>query len=240
MRQISLEEIGLEGQERISRLRILIVGAGGLGSPAAVYLAAAGVGVLGVVDDDVVELGNLQRQILYRDEDIGVGKAETFGRRLAEINPEVRVESFPVKLTYSNSVEILSGYDVVIGATDNFESRMVIAGTCRDQATPYIYGGINRFEVQVMSVMPGETCCFGCVYGDARDVQESPSGPLGGVAGIGGTIQAVEALKIGARFGDPLYNRLLVFDALDMNLRVLPVTRREDCTVCCGAQGAGI
>lgn len=240
IRQVSLEEIGPAGQERISDLRILIVGAGGLGAPAAVYLAAAGVGFLGVVDHDVVELGNLQRQILYRDQDLGGGKADIAARRLAEVYPQVEVASFPVKLTASNAAEIFNGYDVVVGATDNFESRLIIAGTCRDLSIPYVYGGINKFEVQVMSVMPGESCCFGCIYGEAMDSEEPPSGPLGGVAGIGGTIQSVEALKIGARFGEPLYNRLLVFDALAMNVRVLSLTRRSDCAICGGAGRAGI
>jgi len=232
LRQTSLSEIGVEGQDRIRNLRILVVGAGGLGTPAAVYLAAAGVGHLCVVDPDAVELSNLQRQVLYRDEDIGAAKAPLLAGRLAEINHDVSVDAIKEKYNTANAEAITSGFDVVIGATDSFESRMTIARTCAKLGTPYVYGGINRFEVQAMSVMPGKTCCYGCLYGDAFDGTEERQGPIGAVAGIGGTIQAVEALKIGAGFGEPLYNRLLMLDALNMNARLLPAARRAGCEVC--------
>jgi len=231
-RHISLKEIGVEGQDRIGQLKVLVVGAGGLGTPAASYLAAAGVGSLGVVDPDRVDITNLQRQILYRDQDVGSGKAEVFAERVAQINPSVRIDAFAEAFTLESARRIASGYDIIVGATDNFASRRAIAETCFGLGIPYIYGGVRRFEVQVMSVLPGKTCCYSCIYGDAADADERPEGPVGAVAGIGGSLQALEALKVGAGFGDPLYDRLLVLDGGNMDTRVLKVKRRSDCEVC--------
>jgi adenylyltransferase/sulfurtransferase len=234
-RQIVLPEIGTEGQERLLASRVLVVGAGGLGSPAAMYLAAAGVGVLGIADDDTVALSNLQRQILHRTADVGRPKVESAADNIAALNADVAVRTHPQRLTPGDGRALVEGYEFVIDATDNFESKFAIADVCHAAAVPYSHAGISRFMGQTMTVVPGETACYRCVFGTVPEPRESdlrPEGPLGPVPGVIGAIQATEAIKFLLGAGDLLTNRLLTYDALAMEFRTIDVKRNPSCPLC--------
>jgi len=233
-RQIAIPEIGEAGQKQLAESSVLIVGAGGLGSPAAFYLAGSGIGILGIIDADKVELGNLQRQILHSSHDLGRPKVESAAVRIRNYNPLVKVNIYPERLTISNAA-IVAGYDFIIDATDNFESKFLIADICHEARRPYSHAGIIGFTGQTMTVYPGETACYRCVFaGPPPEEKKSgpPAGPLGVIPGVIGTIQAAEALKHILGIGEPLANSILVFDALAMSFRNISLKRNPACPLC--------
>ncbi|MBU4200108.1 MAG: HesA/MoeB/ThiF family protein [Verrucomicrobia bacterium] len=232
-RQLALPEIGDRGQRQLLAGRVLLVGAGGLGSPAGLYLAAAGVGTIGIVDDDTVELGNLQRQIFHATADVGRLKVESAAEKMRAIHPAAAIQVYPKRLTARNAAAIFRDYDFIVDAVDNVETKWLIARACRRLQKPYSYGGIFRHAGQTMTIHPGQTACLGCVFADLLPATDSvPRGPLGVVPGVIGTIQAAEAIKHLLSIGTPLTNRLLTFDALDMNLRWVRVNRTPTCALC--------
>lgn len=235
MRQLILEEIGESGQLKLKDGKVLVVGTGGLGSASLFYLAAAGVGHLGVVDSDLVDLSNLQRQILHNTDDLGKPKIKSACEKLRRLNPEITVESFRERLGAQNTAGIIAGYDVVIDATDNFPSRFILNDSCVKAGKPFIHGGIKGFFGQVMTILPGRGGpCYRCIFRnppEAGAVKEPP-GVLGSVAGTIGTIQAAEAIKILLGIGEPLSGRLLTYDALGNTFREVQVKRNPNCDVC--------
>jgi adenylyltransferase/sulfurtransferase len=235
-RQIILPQVGIEGQKRLKSASILLVGAGGLGSPAALYLAAAGVGRLGVVDDDVVELSNLQRQVLHDTPSVGRSKTESAHRRIARINPDVQVEEYPVRLDSDNALSILRGWDVVVDGSDNFPTRYLVNDACVLLGIPFVYGAIFRFEGQASVFAHQGGPCYRCLFRDPPPPDMVPScaeaGVLGVLPGLVGTVQATEAIKLVLGVGDPLIGRLLLVDTLQMEFREVELRRDPDCAVC--------
>ncbi|MHB1161526.1 MAG: molybdopterin-synthase adenylyltransferase MoeB [Chloroflexota bacterium] len=234
-RHILLTEVGGEGQRKLLSSKVLLVGAGGLGSPAALYLAAAGVGTLGIVDFDRVDLSNLQRQILHGQSDIGRLKVDSAEETIAEINPDVRVVKHSDRLSSENALEIFSGYDVVLDGTDNFATRYLINDACVLLGKPLVHGSIFRFEGQATLFAPGRGC-YRCLFASPPPPGTVPScaeaGVLGVLPGIIGSIQAVEAIKWILGIGEPLVNRLLLFDALSMEFREVRIGRDPRCPIC--------
>lgn len=233
-RQLALPEVGVAGQGRLAEARVLIVGLGGLGSPAAFYLAAAGVGTLGLMDADVVDLSNLQRQILHTTADVGRPKVQSAADRLRALHPQTRLLLYPERLTADNAATVLHGFSIVIDATDSVAAKFLIADACHALRRPYVHGGVERFYGQAMTVIPGTTACYRCVFRTPPPGPDAgpPQGPLGVVPGVIGIIQAAEAIKHVLGIGQPLTNRLLTFDALAMTARCVPVRRSPDCPLC--------
>jgi molybdopterin/thiamine biosynthesis adenylyltransferase len=235
-RHIILPEVGGKGQARLLAGRVLIIGTGGLGSPAALYLAAAGVGTLGLADGDVVDLTNLQRQIAHATADVGRAKVESAAAKCRAINPDVTVRLHPEHIRADNALPILKDYDFVIDGTDNFAAKFLVADACHFAGKPYAHAGILRFEGQAMTVIPGQSGCYRCLFRQPPPTGAVPScsqaGVLGVLAGIMGTIQAAEAVKYLLGIGDLLTNRLLVFDALKMRFREVAFKRNPACALC--------
>ena len=235
-RHLTLPEFGKEGQEKLKNSSVLLVGAGGLGSPAATYLAAAGVGRIGLVDFDTVEASNLQRQILYGTSDVGRPKLEAASEHLNDLNPHVDIERHEVRLTSANALDIIDDYDVVADGTDNFPTRYLVNDACVMTGTPNVYASIFRFEGQVSVFATEDGPCYRCLYEEPPPPGLVPSCAEGGVLGILpgfiGTLQATEVIKLLADIGEPLIGRLLMVDALEMNFRTLNVPKNPDCPVC--------
>jgi adenylyltransferase/sulfurtransferase len=235
-RHLVLPEVGVEGQRRLKAASVLLVGAGGLGSPLGLYLAAAGVGRIGLVDFDVVDAANLQRQVLYGTRDLGRPKLEAATDRIADLNPHVRVEPHPVRLTSANAMEILAPYDIVIDGTDNFPTRYLVNDACVLSGKPNVYGSIFRFEGQVSVFHAGRGPCYRCLYPEPPPPGLVPNcaegGVLGILPGVVGSLQANEAVKLILGKGDSLLGRLLLFDALEMRFRELGLRRDPECPVC--------
>jgi molybdopterin/thiamine biosynthesis adenylyltransferase/rhodanese-related sulfurtransferase len=235
-RHLILPEVTLEGQLRLKRASVLLVGAGGLGSPVALYLSAAGVGRLGIVDDDVVDVTNLQRQVLFGTPDLGRPKLDAAAERIARLNSNVTVVPHPVRLTRENALGILSGYDVVIDGSDNFPTRYLVSDACVSLGKPDVYGSIHRMEGQASVFGLDNGPCYRCLYPEPPPsglvLSCAVAGVLGAVPGIIGTIQAVEAIKIIIGRGDALSGRLLLFDALKMQFREIGFRRDPACPAC--------
>jgi adenylyltransferase/sulfurtransferase len=235
-RQIILSEIGGKGQEKLLSAKVLIVGAGGLGSPCALYLAAAGVGKLGIVDSDAVELNNLQRQILHSTNNVGKDKAASAKQRLNEINPDAEVVACKVRLTSKNILDVIKDYDIVVDGSDNFPTRYLVNDACVLSQKPLSHAGIFRFDGQAITILPRQSACYRCLFPEPPPPGLVPScreaGILGAVAGIIGTIQANEVLKYILGIGELLTGRLLVFNALDSSFRLVKVSRDPKCPVC--------
>jgi len=235
-RHIILAEVGGKGQEKLLAGKVLLVGAGGLGSPAGLYLAAAGVGTLGVIDADVVDLTNLQRQIIHFTSDLGTPKVESAAAKMRAINPDVNVVTYHDRLTAVNALAILADYDFVIDGTDNFPSKFLVADACHFTATPYSHAGILRFDGQIMSVRPGETTCYRCVFNAPPPKGAVPScsqaGVLGVLAGVIGTLQATEAVKFLLGQGELLTDALLIYNALKTRFRKVQLKRNPSCPLC--------
>jgi adenylyltransferase/sulfurtransferase len=235
-RHIILPEVGGKGQEKICQAKILVLGAGGLGSPSALYLAAAGVGTLGIVDSDKVDLSNLQRQILHTSVDVGRSKTESAQEKLCALNPGSRIITYDFRLTSENILDIIKDYDVIIDGTDNFPTRFLVNDACVMAKKPLIHGAILRFDGQVTTIIPGEGPCYRCIFREPPPPGAVPNcqqaGVLGGVAGTIGTIQAIEALKIVLGKGRLLEGRLLIYDALDMTFREVKTRRDPNCPLC--------
>ena len=236
-RHIILKDVGVEGQEKILAGKVLIVGAGGLGAPAALYLAAAGVGAIGLVDADNVELSNLQRQVIHFSPDVGKPKVISAKEKIEKINPDVKVITHAVRVNAGNITQVIKDYDFIIDGTDNFAAKFLINDACVFAAKPFSHGGILRFSGQTMTYTPGNAC-YRCIFAGPppRDAVPSCSqaGILGAVAGMLGTIQATEALKYLIGKGDLLVNRLLIFDAFNMKFRETAFKRNPRCPVCGG------
>ncbi|HVR44147.1 MAG TPA: molybdopterin-synthase adenylyltransferase MoeB [Thermoanaerobaculia bacterium] len=235
-RHVSLPEVGREGQERLKAGSVLVVGAGGLGSPAALYLAAAGIGRLGVADFDRVEQSNLQRQILHGTSAVGTSKLDSAAARLRDLNPNVAVETHPTRLDSGNAMEILRSYDVIVDGSDNFPTRYLINDAAVLLGKPNVYGSIFRFEGQASLFWPPHGPCYRCLYPEPPPPGMVPSceegGVLGVVPGIVGSIQAVEAIKLILGRGRSLAGRLLLIDSLGMEFRELRLRRNPECRVC--------
>lgn len=235
-RHITLPEVGWEGQEKLRAARILLVGAGGLGSPLGLYLAAAGIGTIGVVEFDEVDLSNLQRQVLFGVDDIGRPKLDVAAERIQALNPLVEVVQHPVRLTSENALEIIEPYDLVIDGTDNFPTRYLVNDACVLLGKPYVYGSILRFDGQVSVFGAEGGPCYRCLFREPPPPGLVPScaegGVLGVLPGIVGTHQALEAIKLVLGIGEPLIGRLLLLDALTMKWREMRLRRNPNCPVC--------
>ncbi|MFO7534905.1 MAG: HesA/MoeB/ThiF family protein [Kiritimatiellia bacterium] len=235
-RHILLQEVGGRGQEKLLAGKVLLVGAGGLGSPAALYLAAAGVGTIGIMDADVVDLSNLQRQVIHATADVGRPKVESAAEKLRAINPDVTVRTYPERLAAVNALGVLGDYDFVIDGTDSFASKFLVADACHFAGKPYSHAGILRFDGQCMTVLPGQTACYRCVFAQPPPAGAVPScsqaGVLGVLAGVIGTLQATEAIKYLLGAGELLTNRLLVYNALKLTFRTVRINRNEKCPLC--------
>jgi len=236
-RHLLIPEIGAEGQQRLLAARVLVVGAGGLGSPAALYLAAAGIGYLGIVDDDVVDESNLQRQVLHSTAALGEPKVESAGRRLAELNPDVEIVGYRERLTIESADRILDeGWDVIVDGADNFPTRYLLNDASVWHHIPVVHGSIFRFEGQATVFAPGSGPCYRCLFPQPPPPELAPScaegGVLGVLPGVIGSIQGSEALKLVLGIGRPLIGRLLLYDALEARFDEVAVRRDPACPVC--------
>jgi sulfur-carrier protein adenylyltransferase/sulfurtransferase len=235
-RHFVLPQVGEEGQRTLKRSRVLLVGAGGLGSPVALYLAAAGVGALGLVDDDVVDASNLQRQILHGTRDVGRSKLESARERILDVNPHVEVELHATRLTSDNALEIVQQYDVLVDGTDNFPTRYLTNDACVLLGRPNVYGSIFRFEGQASVFATRDGPCYRCLYPEPPPAHLVPScaegGVLGVLPGIVGSIQATEAIKLLLGIGETLAGRLLVLDALRGRFQTIAIAKDPGCPAC--------
>jgi adenylyltransferase/sulfurtransferase len=238
-RHVVLDEVGEEGQETLLRSKVLVVGAGGLGAPALLYLAAAGVGTLGIVDDDEVELSNLQRQIVHGTSRVGTAKVESAKAMLSEINPEVRVVAQRTRLDASNVAALIRGYDLVLDGSDNFKTRYLLNDACYFAKLPLISGALLRFDGQISTYKAyreGANPCYRCLFPEAPPADLIPrceeAGIFGAVAGVVGSLQAVEALKELLGLGESLSGSLLIYDGLGAEFRKIKFPRDADCALC--------
>lgn len=235
-RHLSLPEVGRQGQTRLKNSRVLIVGVGGLGSPVALYLAAAGVGTLGLVDFDEVDITNLQRQILHGTEEIGKPKLESAKRRISSVNPNVQIVKHSCRLDSHNALEIMENYDVVVDGTDNFPTRYLVNDACVLLGKPNVYGSIFRWEGQVSVFAKDDGPCYRCLFREPPPPGLVPNcaeaGVLGVLPGVVGSLQALEVIKLILDEGDSLVGRLLIFDALELKWREVKLKRNPDCPVC--------
>jgi molybdopterin/thiamine biosynthesis adenylyltransferase/rhodanese-related sulfurtransferase len=235
-RHLVMPEVGPEGQARLEQSKVLFIGAGGLGSPALLYLAAAGVGTIGIVDFDVVDLSNLQRQVVHADNRIGMRKTESAARSITALNPEVKVVQHVEALTDDNVDRLISGYDVVIDGTDTFETRYSLNDAAVRAAIPVVHASVFRFEGQLTVFVPYEGPCYRCLYPTPPPPELAPgcsvAGVLGVVPGVMGLLQATEAIKLLLNLGDPLVGRLLIWDALDGTFSEVKLRRDPDCPAC--------
>ncbi|TDO84323.1 adenylyltransferase/sulfurtransferase [Halanaerobium saccharolyticum] len=235
-RHIILKDLGGTGQQKIKDAKVLVVGAGGLGSPAAFYLAAAGVGTLGLVDSDHVDLTNLQRQILHTTEDTGRPKVESAREKLEAMNPNVDVKTYNQYLNKDNVEAIIADYDIIVDGVDNFPTRYLLNDACVMAGKPLVEAGILQFSGQLTTIMPGEGPCYRCIFAEPPKEGAIPScqeaGVLGAIAGTIGTLQATEVLKLITGIGRPLVGRMLVYDAKDLSFREVEVKKSDNCDVC--------
>jgi adenylyltransferase/sulfurtransferase len=235
-RQIILPDVGGKGQEKLLKAKVLIIGAGGLGSPVALYLAAAGIGKIGIVDSDSVELNNLQRQILHSTKDIKKSKVESAKEKLINLNPDIEIIPYQLRLTSHNILDVIRDYDVISDGSDNFPTRYLVNDACVLTGKPLFHAGILRFDGQAMTILPKDTACYRCVFSEPPPPGLVPScqeaGILGVVAGLLGLIQANEVIKYILGIGELLVNRLLIFNALTSTFRQVLTHRNLNCPVC--------
>lgn len=237
-RHIILPQIGGDGQRKLLDASVLVVGAGGLGSPVAMYLAAAGVGRLGIADDDVVDRTNLQRQLLHRTQDVGVPKTKSAQQTITDLNPDTDVETIDGRLSSADAVDVVRRYDIVVDGSDNFPTRYLLNDACWFERTPLVSGAIFQFEGQVSVFDPrdGASPCYRCVFPHPPPADAVPNcaqaGVFGVLAGVVGTIQATEVVKLVCGIGEPLVGRLLLYDALEMTFTNVRVGRDPDCPLC--------
>lgn len=236
-RHLLIPEVGEKGQLKLLETRVLLVGAGGLGSPAALYLAAAGIGTLGIIDNDVVELSNLQRQIVHGESSLGMNKVDSARARLAEINSDIRITTYNESLTENNINELFSNYDIVVDGCDNFQTRYLINDACVKHRIPNVHGAVYRFDGYV-TVFDSRQAgpCYRCLYPEPPPPELAPScmeaGVLGVLPGIIGVLQAVETIKVALSLGEPLTHRILRYDALAAEFTELDTRRNSECSVC--------
>lgn len=235
-RQILLPQVGGKGQEKLLAAKVIIVGAGGLGSPVASYLAGAGVGTLGIVDSDSVELSNLHRQMIYSSDDIGEKKVLAAQNRLQRVNPDVKVVPYVLRLNSENIMEVIKDYDIVVDGSDNFPTRYLVNDACVLSKKSLVFGAFFRYEGQAMVVKPGEGPCIRCLFPEPPPPGLVPScqeaGVLGALAGVIGLVQATETLKLILGIGEPIIGKLVLFNALEMDLIKVNVRRDKNCPIC--------
>lgn len=235
-RHIILEQVGGVGQEKLLASKVLIIGAGGLGAPAGLYLAAAGVGTIGIIDGDNVDLSNLQRQIIHHTADVGTEKIESARSKMLAVNPDVRVNTYHLWAEAANIREIVREYDFVIDGTDNFGAKFLVNDACYFEKVPFSHAGILRFDGQLLTVLPGQSTCYRCIFDAPPPADAVPScsqaGVLGVLAGVIGSLQATEAIKYLLGIGDILSDTLLTYNALTMNFRKIRLNRNPDCRLC--------
>lgn len=235
-RHILLPEVGGKGQKKISQAKVFVVGAGGLGSPVVLYLAAAGIGTIGLIDSDVVDMSNLQRQVLHHTPDVGRSKVLSAKEKIHAINPDVKVETHEARFTAENALDLITPYDIVIDGVDNFSAKFLINDACYFADKPLVHGGILRFEGRVFSIIPKQSACYRCIFKEPPPAGLVPScqeaGIIGVVAGIIGTIQATEALKLILGIGQPLTDRILDFDAQKTAFREIKTKQNPKCPLC--------
>ena len=236
-RQMILPEIGVSGQRKLKDARVLIVGAGGLGSPAAQYLAGAGVGTIGIMDADDVSLSNLHRQVIHPMSRLGENKAQSARSSMLNLNDRITVKTYPFRLTPANAAEIIRQYDFVLDCVDNFETKFLINDACVLSGTPFCHAGILRFQGQVMTYVPGQGPCYRCIFGEIPEAGSIPTcsqaGIIGAVAGIIGCVQALEAIKYITGAGDVLTGKMFILDGLTMKIRLASFPHPSpDCRVC--------
>ncbi len=235
-RHIILSEIGLEGQQRICEAKVLVIGAGGLGSPVLLYLAAAGIGTIGIADNDVVDLTNLQRQVIHFTGDIHKEKVLSAKDKILQINPDVTVHTYLEFVDANNILEFIGDYDFIVDGTDNFQSKFLINDASVMANKPFSHAGVLQYIGQTMTVIPGESACYHCIFHKPPKSGDVPgcsqAGLLSTIPGVLGALQATEVLKYITGKGDLLTNRLMIFDALEMAFRNVKINRRGDCPVC--------
>ena len=235
-RHIILKEVGVKGQKKLLNAKVLIIGAGGLGAPAALYLAAAGVGTIGIVDADEVDLSNLQRQVIHTTKDLGKAKVKSAAETMQDINPDVKVNTYRTFVDSSNIMELIQDYDLIIDGTDNFPAKFLINDACVMAKKPFSHAGIIRFQGQLMTYVPGEGPCYRCVFKNPPPKDAVPTckqaGVIGAMGGVIGSLQAMEAIKYIIGQGDLLTGRLLTYDALKMNFRTVKLPKDCNCAVC--------
>lgn len=237
LRQIALKEVGVDGQKRLQQAKVLVIGAGGLGSAALPYLAAAGVGTLGVADHDRVDASNLARQVIHKTASVGEPKLVSAERALKELNPEITIVRHGERMTAENIMSAISPYDIVLDCTDRFETKFLINDACVLAGKPYVHAGVVRFGGQVMTYIPGRGPCLRCLLGGVPSVQDAPTcaqvGVMGAAVGVIGSLQALEAIKYLLGVGRPLAGKILQFDGLEMRVRVTDAPHADPgCRVC--------
>ncbi len=235
-RHIILPEVGGKGQEALLKARVFLVGAGGLGCPVGYYLAAAGVGTIGMIDNDTIELSNLQRQIAHNTDRVGMNKAESAKKTFEALNPDVTVHAIKDRISKDNIMDLIRDYDIVVDGSDNFPTRYLVNDACVLMKKPLVSGAILRFEGQVTTILPGEGHCYRCLFEEPPPPGLVPScqeaGVLGALPGVIGGLQAMEVLKLILGKGKPLTNQLLIYNALDVTFRKVKVPKNPDCPVC--------
>lgn len=236
-RHIVIKEVGQEGQQKLIDSKILVIGAGGLGSPALMYLASAGVGTIGIADGDCVDLSNLQRQIIHSDSDIGIPKVISAGNTIRAMNPDVKVNTYYMTVDESNIMDLIKDYDFILDCTDNFRTKFLINDSCVLSGKPFTHAGILRFEGQIMTYIPQKSPCYRCIFGNPPPPDTVPTvkqvGVIGAVCGTIGTLQAIEAIKYILGTGDLLSGYLLTFNALTMDFRKIKFpNKNNNCSVC--------
>lgn len=235
-RHIILKEVGVKGQKKLLNSKVLIIGAGGLGAPAALYLAAAGVGTIGIVDADEVDLSNLQRQVIHTTNDLGKAKVKSAAETMQAINPDVTVNTYRTFVDSSNIMDLIKDYDFVIDGTDNFPAKFLINDACVMAQKPFSHAGIIRFKGQLMTYVPGEGPCYRCVFKNPPPKDAVPTckqaGVIGAMGGVIGSLQAMEAVKYIIGQGELLTGKLLTYDALDMQFHTIKLPKNCNCAVC--------
>ncbi|MDR0862508.1 MAG: molybdopterin-synthase adenylyltransferase MoeB [Oscillospiraceae bacterium] len=235
-RHIILKEVGVKGQKKLMEAKVLIIGAGGLGAPAALYLAAAGVGTIGIADADTVDISNLQRQVIHSTPDVGKSKVESAKESMLAINPEITVNTYRKFVLAKNVMELIADYDFIIDGTDNFPAKFLINDACVLAGKPFSHAGIIRFKGQLMTYVPGEGPCYRCVFKEPPPPDAVPTcreaGVIGAMGGVIGSLQAMEAVKYIIGKGKLLTGSLMTYDALTMEFRKIKLPHRHDCAVC--------
>jgi thiazole biosynthesis adenylyltransferase ThiF len=235
-RHIILKEVGVKGQKKLLNAKVLIIGAGGLGAPAAMYLAAAGVGTIGIADADEVDLSNLQRQVIHTTNDLGKAKVKSAAETMQAINTDVKVNTYRTFVTSENILDLIADYDFILDGTDNFPAKFLINDACVMAKKPFSHAGIIRFQGQLMTYVPGEGPCYRCVFKNPPPKDAVPTckqaGVIGAMGGVIGSLQAMEAVKYIIGQGDLLTGRLLTYDALKMQFRTVKLPKDDNCAIC--------